>query len=208
MNAKALAKAVVLADDFRVTTPLTNDATNDPNGVRMARPWQLAHLVQDLTGFVWQTDLPISIDNHGVIGAVDLMRDSLFGFEVLAGGIDSVNVTLPSHTMNASAMLVLRSLAAKAAPYVVGADLALADPTQRRLLTRVAVTDTGEDAIRGQLVDLELRLYGQFVDAQSADVTDAWTLFSSALAASGGDVRHAWTTTLFAMLQDVRIAYE
>jgi hypothetical protein len=208
MNAKALAKAVVLADDFRVTTPLTNDATNDPNGVRMARPWQLAHLVQDLTGFVWQTDLPISIDNHGVIGAVDLMRDSLFGFEVLAGGIDSVNVTLPSHTMNASAMLVLRSLAAKAAPYVVGADLALADPTQRRLLTRVAVTDTGEDAIRAQLVDLELRLYGQFVDAQSADVTDAWTLFSSALAASGGDVRHAWTTTLFAMLQDVRIAYE
>lgn len=207
MNAKGLARAIVLGDDFRVATPLTSDPTNDPNGVRMARPWQLARLFEDLTGMTWQTELPISIDNHGVIGAVDLMRDSLFGFEVLAGGIDSVNVTLPSHTMNASAMLVLRALAAKGAPFVVAADFALPDATQRKLLTRVSVTDTGEDAVRAQLVDLELRLYGQFVDAQSADVSDAWTLFSNALAASGGDVRHAWTTTLFAMLQDVRIAY-
>jgi hypothetical protein len=206
MSAKKLATAIVLSDDFRAASALTDDPSVDPNGMRKVRPWQLAKTIQDLTGFAWQTRLPLDVGT-GIIGTVDLMRDSLFGFEVLAGGIDSVDVTLPSQTMNASASMVLRALAAGAAQYVVQNDFALSAPSYRKLLTLVSPTDTGEQVVRAQLAALELRLYGQFVDAQSADVTDAWTLFSNALASSGGDVRHAWTNTLFAMLQDARIAF-
>lgn len=36
------------------------------------------------------------------------MTDGLWGFEVLAGGIDSVNVTSPAHSMSASSSLVRR----------------------------------------------------------------------------------------------------
>jgi hypothetical protein len=206
MNAKALATAIVLSDDFRAASALTDDPSVDPNGMRKVRPWQLAKTIQDLTGFTWQTRLPLDVGT-GIVGTIDLMRDSLFGFEVLAGGIDSVDVTLPSQTMNASASMVLRALAAGAAQYVVQNDFALSVPSYRKLLTLVSPSDTGEQAVRAQLAALELRLYGQFVDPQSADVTDAWTLFANTLSSSGGDVRRAWTNTLFAMLQDARIAF-
>jgi hypothetical protein len=206
MKAKALARAIVLSDDFRVSHLAADDPNADANGMRKIRPGQLARTMQDLTGFVWQTRFDAEIiKGKGKVGQIDLMNESLFGFEVLAGGIDSVNVTLPSQTMNASASLVLRALAARAAPYVVEHDFATADRTARKLLTKVEPSDVEEGAIRAQLALLMLRLYGQFTDPSSPEVSDAYQLFHDVLATA--DARRSWTATLFAMLQDVRLAH-
>jgi hypothetical protein len=204
LDAKALTRAIVLSDDFRYAD--ADDAALSPlTGLRKVRPSELARLIEDLTGFRWTAELALDIGS-GTIGRVDLLGDSLFGYEVLLGGIDSVNVTLPAHTMNASASLVLRAIASRAAPYVVAADLGAAAPEQRRLLT-LSESERSEPAIRAQLCDLHLRLYGELVEPTDARIDEAYALFDGALAAAGGDARRAWTSTLFALLQDPRVAH-
>jgi len=207
LNAKALAREIVLSDDFRVSHAVVDgDVADRAIGLKKIRPQQLARTVEDLTGFRWQTRLPFDF-GWGTIGRVDLVTDNFWGFGVLMGGIDSQNVALPSHTMNASASLVLRGLAAQAAPHVVAQDFAIADPGARRLFTRVSLADTEEPRIREQLAELEARLYGELVDPDSQEVTEAWWLFYDALGQARGDTTRAWTTTLYAMLQDIRLAY-
>ncbi|HEY6559325.1 MAG TPA: DUF1588 domain-containing protein [Polyangiaceae bacterium] len=203
LSAKTLARTIVLSDDFRYAD--SDDATETPlTGLRKVRPPALSRLIEDLTGFRWTANLDLDIGS-GNIGRIDLLSDSLFGFEVLLGGIDSVNVTLPAHTMNASASLVLRGIASRAAPHVVASDFA-ASGAERRLLT-VSETERAEASIRAQLCDLHLRLFGEFVEPADPRIDDAYALFDEALAAAGGDARRAWTTTLFALLQDVRLAH-
>ena len=95
-------------------------------GLKKVRPSQLARTVEALTGFRWQTELDFDIGSGTVGSAIDLMRDAFFGFEVLAGGIDShQRHPARAHTMTASACADARSsLAARAAPIVVDADFA------------------------------------------------------------------------------------
>jgi hypothetical protein len=185
MKGRALARAIILSDDFKASHALTDDV--DVGGMKKIRPSQLARLMADLTGFQWETRLDLDIGG-GKIGKIDLLRDNLFGFNVLGGGIDAVNVTLPSHTVNASAALVLRGLAARAAPFYVDKE---------------GLAETDEEAVKAKLVELSARFYGEL----DADVTDAYALFSAALTESNGDAKRAWTVTLFAMLQDARIAF-
>jgi hypothetical protein len=214
LDAKALTKEVVLSDAFRLShtegeTPTVGDAegpeTTGPSGLRKVRPWQLARLVADLTGFRWRTELPVDIGS-GTIGEIDLMTDSLFGFDVLAGGIDSMNVTLPSHTMSASVSLVLRSLAARASELVVENDLTESNRERRHLLSQVSEATEDEASVRAQLVELELRIFGRRVEAGSPEIDDAFALFGAVLAESD-DPPRAWQAVVFAMLQDVRVAY-
>jgi hypothetical protein len=206
-DAKALARAVVLSDRFRVSHALAEEG-DDAVGLMKVRPEQLARMVEDLTGYRWTAELRFELlEGWGEIGHVDLMSDGFFGFDVLAGGIDGNSVTRPSHTMSATVTLVLRGLAAHAAPFVVDSDLGEPDPSARRLLRRVSAGETGEAAVRAQIAELSIRLYGQFLSPEAPEVTDGWELFRGALEGSGGDIAHAWTTTLYAMLQDIRIAY-
>ncbi len=210
MSAKDLARAIVLSDDFRISHAATDDA--EVNGARAidhrfmlkARPWQLARMVEGLTGFRWEAYLNTSL-GYGTVGRLDMMTDSLFGFNVLAGGIDSVNVTLPANTMTASASLVVRGLAARAVEHVVDSDFEFA--SSAKLLRKVREQNVDEASVRAQLVDLELRLYGAVVTPESPEVTSGWELFQGALRESGGDARRAWRTTLFALLQDPRLLY-
>jgi hypothetical protein len=205
LNAKALTRAIVLSDDFRYAD---SDDTEDSalDGLRKVRPAELSRLIEDLTGFRWTANLDVDIGS-GNIGRIDLLSDSLFGFEVLLGGIDSVNVTLPAHTMNASASLVLRGIAGRAAPYVVAHDFDAVNSAKRKLLTDVSASDREEATIRDALCQLHLRLFGEFLEPADPAINDAYTLFQDALAAGGGDARRAWSTTLFALLQDVRLAH-
>jgi len=147
----------------------------------------------------------VASDAEPIIGEIDLMSDAFFGFDVLAGGTDGQNVTRPAHTMTATSSLVLRGLAAHAAPYAVDADFA-EEPSGRWLLDSVEPDTTDETLVRAQLADLVLRFYGIHHEDSAQDVDDAWAVFSGALAASDDPVR-AWKVTLFAMLQDIRIAY-
>jgi hypothetical protein len=210
MNAKDLARAIVLSDDFRISHAATDVA--EVNGARAidhrfllkARPWQLARMVEGLTGFRWEAYLNANL-GYGTVGRLDMMTDSLFGFNVLAGGIDSVNVTLPANTMTASASLVVRGLAARAVEHVVDSDFEFA--SSAKLLRKVREQNVDEASVRAQLVDLELRLYGAVTTSDSPEVTSGWELFQGALKESGGDARRAWRTTLFALLQDPRLLY-
>lgn len=204
-NARALARAIVLSDDFRASHAETDGEAAALPGLVKARPEQLARLFEDLAGFTWRADLPFEIQG-GIYGSVDLARSDLFGYRSLAGGIDSEFVTQPSRTMNAASSLFLRAFAAKAAGTVVEADLAQADPSRRRLLTRVDGSTTDEAVIRAQLVDLHLRLFGESVIADSVPVTESWSIFRGTLERTG-DARRAWKVLLTAMFQDLRIAY-
>ena len=80
------------------------------------------------------------------------------------------------------------------------------ETSKRKLLTRVESNETGENEIREQLADLHVRLYGEFVAADSTEVSESYEVFSETLSRTG-DARHAWQTTLTAMLQDIRIVY-
>lgn len=205
MSAKALTRAIVLDDEFRVShmeaPPMGEEPTRDPVGVKKARPAQLALLVEDLTGFRWQTDL-----SEFELAPIDLMEDSLFGYNVLLGGLDSLFVTRPSHTYSATASLVLRNLAREAAHFVVDADLANPDLGSRHLLTLVTELDTDEVVIREQLAALHLRILARDVEPDGPQVDETHALFQAALEHSG-DVARAWKVTLTALLQDVEIAY-
>jgi len=215
MDAKALLKAVVMSDAFRVSHARHEapDAVADATrGLKRIRPSALARSVEQLTGFRWKTRLPIDIGTGGQVGEVDLMDDSFFGFEVLAGGIDGVSVTRPSSTTSATVTLVAENLAARAAEHVVRADLAEPDPARRRLLTRVSPTTTDEASVGAQLVDLSLALYGESVEVSEASIRDALALFTAALgtstaAATPRQVERAWQLTLYAMLQDPRFLH-
>jgi hypothetical protein len=211
-DAKALTKAIVLSDEFLVShVEVSEDDELDPAddvvGVKKARPVQLDALFADLTGFRWTTDLTIfaSAELPWGLGNVDLMNDSFLGYGVLAGGLDSIYVTRPSHTYSATVSLVLRTLAQLAADHVVESDFAV-DADERKLLGLVEPGTSDEATVRAQLVDLHLRLFGERVEADDADVDDALALWSAALE-HGGDPRRAWKVVLAALLQDARIAY-
>jgi hypothetical protein len=201
MNAKDLVRAIVLADDFLLSSANGADA---PKTLLKVRPWQLEKSFADLTGFFWQEQMDLDL-GYGNVGVVDMMQDSFLGLHVLAGGIDSVNVTLPTHTMTASTSIVLDVFAARAADYVVDTDFQFT--TSRKLLTHVSETEKAESAIRDQLAELHLRLYGESVAPDSQAVTLAWELFSGALADANGDPKRAWKTTLQAMLEDARLVF-
>jgi hypothetical protein len=210
MSARALARTIVLSDDFRTSHPLGDQPAIVP-GFRKVRARELGRLVKDLTGFRWETELGRLAEGSpydpGVVGRIDLVSDSFFGYGVLFGGTDAYYVTRPSHSLNATAMAVLRGVASKASAYAVDKDAAETVPERRTLLRRVAMSDTDETMVRGQISDLHARIYGELVDASSPEVTATYGLFKEALAAAGGDPKRAWSVTLYAMLQDVRLVF-
>ena len=109
--------------------------------------------------------------------------------------------------MNTTASLFLQALAAQAASKVATEDLSEPDPTRRRLLQALpAGAPAGEVGVRAQLAELNLRLYGERVAADSAAVDEMWELFAS-LQAGGADVERSWALTLTALFQDFRIAH-
>jgi hypothetical protein len=202
-SARALARAVVLSDEFAASHATGEGAAEGLVGMKKARPSELARLIEDLTGFAWRTDSDLRL-RGGRVGPVDLLRDDAVGFRVLAGGIDSYFVVEPSHTFNATSVLVLRALAAAAAGYAVDADFDRA-AADRALLTRVEPDTRDEAAVRAQLAELYARFYTDFAPPESEGVGEAYALFKGTLDRTG-DVAHAWKTTLTAMLQDLRIA--
>jgi hypothetical protein len=198
-DAKALTKAIVLSDEFRISH-WEEEVEGDRFGLKKARPLQLAQLVRDTTGFSWVTGM-----SAYELGDVDLMADSFLGYQVLAGGIDSIFVTRPSHTYGATTSLVLQGLAREAAHFVVERDFATA-AADRRLLREVEASDTEEGLVRDQIVALHLALYGELTDSASPAVDETYALFDAAVT-QHGDVPRAWKLVIMAMLQDVKVAW-
>jgi hypothetical protein len=203
-SAKDLARAVVLDSGFAVSHVESDDPERDRRALFKARPWQLARLIGDLTGFRWQ--LPFDLDiGWGNVGLVDMMTDSFLGFEVMYGGIDGVNVTLPSHTSNASSVTVQDALAAQAAESVVENDFSFA--SSRKLLTAGDPAAIDRASVEKQLAVLHLALFGERHAPESPEIARAYELFQSAVNAASGDARRAWKTVIYAFLVDPRVVY-
>ncbi len=179
LQARALIRSIMLSDDFRVAGTSEADGAEDVQGYLRARPFQLALLLEDLTGFRWQID-PQMIDPGQGEGIIDLSRSALVGFQVLGGGGDSFTVVESTYTMNATTSLCVRQLAFEAASYVVEHDLR---DGEGALLT--LGDDVDEQAVRNHLVALFFRSYGETVEADSADVDDAYALFAVVHGSSG-----------------------
>ncbi|MEO1267155.1 MAG: hypothetical protein AAFX99_03590 [Myxococcota bacterium] len=203
MNAKALAKAIVLSDAFRIAQVTTADG-EERSFLQKARPRQWSRMMEDLVGFRWEVnlDLPLDFVGGGTYGRTDLMSDSFFGYEVLAGGSDDFTVTRMVHTLNPTISLVFDAFAQEAAGYVVERDFS--GMSARPLLT--VGNDTNEAAVRGELAQLHLKLFAEFVEPNSEEVDRSFDLFTAALGMSNDPVR-AWKTVLTAMFQDSRLIY-
>ncbi len=200
-NAKALVKAIVLSDEFRVSHDTDAKAAETTVGTLKARPEQLQRMLRDLTGFNWSTTTNANL--RGIpYGPANLLDSDFIGFRVLAGGIDSYFVTEYVHTMNATSSLVAKAAAAAAADFVVDHDQAAA-AGDRTLFTEAAVTAADPDRVRAQLAYLHARIYGELVAPDSPEVDDTFALYSDAFAATNDRAR-AWKLTLVGMLSDFR----
>ena len=203
-SARELARAIVLSDEFRAAADGDPAGAERVIGYQKLRPRQLSHMLAALTGFVWRADTGEKIGGWP-LGAIDYLDDDYLGYRVLAGGADHWYVTAPSHTMNATTSLVIRSAAQRAAAFVVAHDAA-APPGERLLLTAGELTDTAPAGVRGQLAELHGRIYSELIAPDDPALDDDAALFADALAASG-DPRRAWTVTLTGMLSDLRAIY-
>jgi len=203
-NAKALAKAIVLSDEFRISHDTDAEAAETTVGELKLRPEQLHRMVKDLTGFTWSTTSGANL--RGIpYGPANLLESDFIGFRVLAGGIDSYFVTDYVHTMNATSSLTAKAAAAAAAEFVVEHDLAAA-PADRILFVAAAVLDAGEEQIRAELAHLHARIYGELVAPDSPEVDETLALYNDAFAASGNRAR-AWKVTLIGMLSNFRALF-
>ena len=208
LNARELVRAIVLSDAFReraATDAATDEQADTLGGLRRIRPRQMASVVEDLTGFTWMSPIDLELGSGDMYGPLDLMRDPLLGFLVLAGGIDSYQVQTPLLTFNATAFLSQAAYAREAAAYVVGEELAT-DAARRRLLTEVSSDTRDEAAIRAQLTRLHLRLFGEEAEPSSPSIDASYALWRDVLALRD-DSRRAWAITLTAMLQDPRFVF-
>jgi hypothetical protein len=204
-NARQLARHIVLSDEFATATAGDPVVAEGVIGYQKLRPQQLGRMLRDLTGFSWAEERSDSMGGWR-FGYLDYLDDDIFGFRVLAGGTDNYWVTEPSHTVNATTLLVARRVAQLAASAVVSHDqgVAIAD---RRLFTQADVTDTDASHVRAQLADLHGRIYGELVAPDDPRVDDTFALYQDALAANSNDPAMAWTVTLTAMLSDLRALY-
>jgi hypothetical protein len=202
-SAKHLVRTIVLSDEFRTASLADPVAAQRLVGYQKVRPQQLRRMLRDLTRFVWEAESDQTIDGWRY-GHVDYLDDDHLGFRVLAGGIDGWYVTQPTHTMTATASLVARRAARRAAAFAVEHDAGA--PPARRLFTRAPVDATDPTRVRAQLAELHGRIYSQLVEPDDPALDDAHALFDDALATSG-DPRRAWTLTLTAMLSDLKALY-
>lgn len=197
LDVRALARAIVLSDEFRAAYSLDPDEAETLVGYKVARPEQLARMFKELTGFEWY-----GIRTAGDInGEFPLLGSDAFGYRAMAGGIDGYSITQPTHTFNPTRTLVLQALAAEAAAFVVDHDFD--DPKTAKLLTELADTTKDEPTVRAQISLLHARVLGELVLADSPEVDRSFALWS----AVAGDNRQKWKILLTAMFQDHRLTF-
>lgn len=201
-DAKALARAIVLSDAFAIAAVASGDAAGP--SLRAIRPEQLARTIEDLTGFQLRADPGCSFD--GCFHDVDLTVSDRFGFRAMAGGVDGLQVTRPTHTPTPTRVLYQAYLAAEAAAFVVRSDLDVTDRDARRLLVAVDGDTRDPGAVRDQLVHLHARILGEFLHPLSPEIELSLGLYNDALSRSD-DPAHAWEVVITALLQDPRMMF-
>jgi hypothetical protein len=203
-SAKQLAKAVVMSEPFRTLRAGPDDFVP---GLQTVRPEQYSRTVEDLTGFRWLSNQdPGNCDDlpNSCWGTVELTTSDLFGFRSMSGGVDGVAVTHATHTATPTKVLAMARIADEAAGWVVRSDFSLAS-ADRRLLWAVEPATVDEPTVRAQLEWLHLRILGEFVAPDSAELDATYALWSATESREGAET--AWKVIVSAMLQDVRMVY-
>ena len=162
-----------------------DDAQRDRERVRrQLTPDQLASVLADLTGFVWQ---------HA---GFEMMANDTYGYRVLGGGVDGRMVSTPQQQPGLTWMLVVKRIAQAAAAAAVQRDLV---EGQGRLIAGIDLDDRpGDDAFEDALDSLHWRLYAVRADADwRAEIGALW----EAVEAEDG-AEAAWRTALTVMLRD------
>ncbi len=178
---------------------MTSDAFRRRDAVHVIRPEAYARSVAELTGFTWLGAHADGCEPETCWGTVDLANSDLFGFRTLAGGMDGVQRTAPTHAPTPTRHLAWVRLASEAADAVVDADLAEPDPARRRLLRSLG-SDPSE-AARPQLDALHRAILSTPPDAAQLDRLEA--LFDDALRRHA-DPAPAWKLVITALLTDPR----
>lgn len=212
-SAKALARAVVLSDSFLAAEQGTD--LHPIAGIQIIRPEAQARMIEDLTGFVWETDP--DRPNCELLGRcwgdVDLSRSDAYGFRSMAGGIDGFSVTRPVHTAMPVRSLFSSILAKESAAFVVEADLAEQNHEDRLLLQLIDKETLDEEQVRDQLRVLHLRVLGEERPIDSTEVDESYALWEGLLeltatpSSPDGDTQRTWSLVIGAMLDDVAALY-
>lgn len=212
-NARQLARDAVLRPEFlSLATSEVQTEVDTVVGLKIVRPEEYASAVEALTGYRWlgigdaddcNTD---KLRETRCWGAVDLNRSDVYGFRAMAGGIDSMFVTVPLRSATAVKLIAQGMYAADAAAFVVEHDLG-APVDERRLLTTASADATDEATVRAQLAELQAVILAQFVAPDDALLDPAYDLWVAAAAQPGATPADAWVVTLSAMLQDPRFLY-
>ncbi len=203
-DAKSLARAIVLDDDFAIA--------RDPSGeggpwapMQLIRPEQFARTVDDLTGFRMRVAPGCSFD--GCFMDLDMGVSDRYGFRAMSGGVDGLQVTSPTHTPTPTKVMFMRYLASEAAGYVV--DDLVAGGADGRALFPVVADDpsTTDDAlVREQIAHLHARILGEFLADDDPEVLATQALFELSLA-DGQPASHGWKQVVTALLQDTRMLF-
>ncbi len=197
-DARALAKAVVLSDGLAAARPFVDgDAP-----LLTIRPEAYAATIERLTGFRWLSEPKLTGCGDSCWGVVDLAVSDQWGYRAMAGGIDSRQVMLPTHTFSPNKVLVTERLAAEAAAFVVADDFTK-PADARRLLREVEPTTTDATAARAQIEALHHAVLGAH-QTEPIDVDEALGLFNDAIA-DGREPATAWTLVVSLILQDPRL---
>ena len=197
-DVRALARAIVLSDEFRASHAEDGADADWVVGYKVARPEQLERMFADLTGLRW-----FAMRKPGDInGEFPLLNSDTWGYRAMAGGVDGFSISQPTWTFNPTRTLVLQALAGDAAGYVVDRDFDEPMKPKRKLLTGVG-EGAGEVAVRAQIAQLHLRLLGEFVEPDSEEVDLSYQLWS----AFGPNARDQWKVLLTAMFQDHRMTF-
>lgn len=197
MNVKDLARSVLLDRSYRARGHADPAIDGRISGVKTASPAQLASIIEDLTGYRWTFD-----------GRDGLTTNDL-GLPVLAGGIDSEFVVVPTRDPSVGTAFVHERLAEAAAWHVVSHDLDPEREEDARLLAFVTVEDTPDanaKAFEAQIRDLYLKVTGRPLadDAtEPADLIALWKYVHSVEASSEA----AWAAVVSAVLRDPTVLF-
>ena len=163
----------------------SEDAQDSARTRRMLSPDQLTTTLDSLAGFSWEKD------------GYELLDSDIYGYRILAGGLDGLTVTAPSRSPGLTWALVTKRAAQGTASLAV--DQALVQGQETGLLEGLDLEDLpGDPAFESALDALHWQLFGQRSDANwRASITDLWSQVEALEGAQS-----AWTTVLTVTLRD------
>jgi hypothetical protein len=190
-------RALVTSAAYRAGEVSDADLDDRLATVRVVSPAQLASVVEDLTTYRWDFDGRQALTTNDI------------GMPVLAGGVDSRYVTVPSYTPSLGLAFVQERLAQAAARHVAEHDLADGRTDGAILLKYVTAADTpasAPDAFEAQIRHLYLRITGAPLAAEATEPAALAALWTELMKVEDSPTA-AWAGVVSAVLRDPAVLF-